>query len=243
MQKINIEEQLDLLVKLQGFDAQIYRMRKEGTEKPELIKSLENQKIQVETAIKDIEEKIRAVQLKRKQREMDLQSKEESVKKLQAQLYQLKTNKEYQTMRHEIDGVKADNSLLEDEILSLMDEIDRLNREFAEKKEKFSEENRRIDTEKKKVEDDIKVTDEKISGLESERKKLAAGIDKEVLSHYERILVNRAGLALVAVKNYACQGCFINLPPQVINEIRMKDKLIVCESCARILYIEDESNI
>lgn len=243
MQKINVEEQLDLLVKLQAFDAQIYRIRKERAEKPELIKTLENQKIQAEAAIKDIEEKVKTVQLKRKQREMDLQSKEESVKKLHAQLYQLKTNKEYQTMQHEIDGVKAGNSLLEDEILSLMDEIDGLNRELAEKKEKFSEENRHIDAEKKKVEDNIKVMDENISGLESERRKLASSVDKAVLAHYEKILVNRDGLALVAVKDYACQGCFINLPPQVINEIRMKDKLIVCESCARILYIEDESDI
>ena len=37
----------------------------------------------------------------------------------------------------------------------------------------------------------------------------------------------------------ACGGCNMNLPPQVINEIMMKKNLIFCESCARILYIEE----
>jgi predicted nucleic acid-binding Zn-ribbon protein len=29
------------------------------------------------------------------------------------------------------------------------------------------------------------------------------------------------------------------MPPQVINEIKMKSSLVFCENCARILYIEE----
>ena len=64
----------------------------------------------------------------------------------------------------------------------------------------------------------------------------------KVLAHYEKVLTGRDGVALAAVKGKSCQGCFMNLPPQVINEIKMKDKMITCDSCARILYIENEED-
>ena len=64
-------------------------------------------------------------------------------------------------------------------------------------------------------------------------------MDKKVLAHYERVLANRDGLALAAVKNNACQGCFRILPPQVINEVKKKEDLIFCDNCARILYSEE----
>ena len=49
-----------------------------------------------------------------------------------------------------------------------------------------------------------------------------------------------AALAVVAVIKGVCQGCFMNVPPQVVNLIKMYDNLVICEVCQRILYIEDE---
>jgi uncharacterized protein len=240
MQKINIEEQLNILIKLQALDSQLYRLRRERTAKPKLIEELEARRNEEQAAVKEIEEKIKANQLKRKQKEMDLQSKEENVRKLSNQLYQMKTNKEYQTMQHEIDGHKADNSLLEDEILAIMEESDSLNKRLVSEKELFAEADRRLNEDRKTIEGEIAVIDNEIANFESQRGVLTAQVDKKILSQYEKVLVNREGTALVAVKSQACQGCFINLPPQVINEIRMKDRIIICESCARILYIEND---
>lgn len=243
MHKINVEEQLNMLIKLQALDNQLYRLRKDRAAKPKLIEGLEARRNEEQAAVKEIEEKIKANQLKRKEKEMDLQSKEENVKKLSNQLYQMKTNKEYQTMQHEIEGNKADNSLLEDEILGFMDEADSLNKELTREKELFVDAEKHLNEDRKKIESEIAVIDSEIANFESQRKELTAQVDKRVLSHYEKVLANREGLALVAVRNHACQGCFMNLPPQVINEIRMKDKVVSCESCARILYIENDADV
>ena len=59
-----------------------------------------------------------------KAQELELQTREASVQKLKGQLFQLKTNKEYTAMQHEIDTLKADNSLLEDAILKTFESID-----------------------------------------------------------------------------------------------------------------------
>ncbi len=243
MQKINVEEQINLLIKLQALDSQLYRLRKEREAKPKLIEELEVRRDREQAAVKVLEEKIKALLLKRKEKEIDFQEKEEQVKKLQLQLYQIKTNKEYQAMQHEIEGFKADNSRLEDEILTMMEEADNLGKELTREKELFAEAQRRLAEDRKKIEGEIATIENEIANLKLQRDELVGGIDKDVLSKYEKILTNRDGLALVPVKSHACQGCFINLPAQVINEIRMKDKIIICENCARMLYIEGEADV
>ena len=193
-------------------------------------------------AVKALEDKIKANQLKRKQRELELQTKEDGMKKLQTQLYQLKTNKEYQTMQQEIAGQKADNSRIEDEILVFMQEAEDLNKELEKEKTLFADAEKHLNEDKKKIEAEIGSLDGEISNLEAQRKEMTALVDKKVLAHYEKVLAGRDGIALSAVKGKSCQGCFMNLPPQVINEIKMKDKIVTCESCARILYIENEAD-
>lgn len=242
MQNINVEEQISLLIKLQALDTQLHRLRREREAKPKLIEELEVRRDQEQIAVKGLEERLKVLQVKRKEKEIDLQEKEENVKKLELQLYQIKTNKEYQAMQHEIEGLKADNSRLEDEILLMMEEADNLGKELTKEKELYAEAERRLAEDKKKIEQDIVNIENEMTNLDSQRKELVGAVDKDVLSKYEKILVNRDGLALVPVKSHACQGCFINLPPQVINEIRMKDKIIICENCARILYIENEAD-
>ncbi len=240
--KVNVEEQLGLLIKLQALDGQLYGLLRAREIKPKLIEDLELRRNEEQAAVKTIEEKIKANQMKRREKELDLQTKEGNVKKLQTQLYQLKSNKEYQTMQHEIEGFKADNSRVEDEILLFMEEADNLNKQLVREKELFAEAEKHLVEDKKKIENEIAELDSEIARLHTQREEMATAVDKKVLSHYEKVLANRKGMALVPVKNHACQGCFLNLPPQVINEIKMKDKIVACESCARILYIEDEAD-
>ena len=242
MQKINVEEQIGYLKKLQAVDGDIFRLRRDRASKPKLIEDLEARRNDEQAAVRGIEEKIKANQVKRKQRELDLQAKEDGVKKLQVQLYQLKTNKEYQTMQQEIEGHKADKSRVEDDILVLMEEADTLNRDLAKERALFADAEKHLNEDKKVIEDEIAALDKRIAELEAERAAAAAQVDKKVLAHYEKVLSGRDGVAIVAVKDNACQGCFMNLPPQMINEIKMNDKVITCESCARILYIEKEAD-
>ena len=242
MQKVNVEEELVHLIKLQALDSRLYSLRRERQSKPKLIQDLEVRRNEEQAAVKALEEKIKASQVKRKQRELDLSTKEDGIKKLQTQLYQLKTNKEYQTMQHEIEGQKADNSRVEDEILVLMEEAENLNKDLVKEKALFADAEKHLNEDKKKIEAEITSLDSEISSLEAQRKEITALVDKKVLVHYEKVLAGRDGVALSAVKGKSCQGCFMNLPPQVINEIKMKDKIVTCESCARILYIENEED-
>jgi len=238
--EFSIQEEIKKLVTLQTIDSQIYRLKKERGEQPRIIAGLEKQFEEKKTNLKALEEKLKALLVKRKDRELGLAAKEEDTKKNQTQLYQLKTNKEYQAKLKEIEWINADKSVLEEEILKILEELDDLKAETDKENALLKEEEGKFNSEKKKIEDRIKVLDGQLAELDDKRKQALPEIDKKILATYQRILKNRESEALVPVRDYACQGCFLNVPPQVVNEIKMHKHLVVCESCARILYLEDD---
>jgi len=94
--------------------------------------------------------------------------------------------------------------------------------------------------EKKKIEDRIRQIDDRLVQLEAGRQQIVPEIEPKILGQYERILLNRDSLAIVGVKDNSCQGCNMFVPPQVINLIKMYERIITCEICNRILFIPDE---
>lgn len=229
-------DQIKSLVELQSVDSDAYLLKKELAAQPAVQKKLEAEFEAKKVHLKKAEEDLRHAQSKQKDKENDLASKEEKIKKLQVQLYSLKSNKEYQAMELEIKGLKADNSVLEEEIIRQIDAVDEVKKKVAQEKEQVA-------GEEKKFKDELEVLKKRaaeltaqVAALDEKRKSFIANVDPKVLPQYERILQKREGLAIAPVKKSSCGGCNMELPPQMINEIRMQDKLIFCESCSRILY-------
>lgn len=231
-----IQEGINTLIKLQEIDAGIYKLKEEKACKPAQKQTLKEAFAREEQALKDKGNSLKSLQLARKEREIDMEAKEKEIKKYQTQLLQIKTNKEYLSLQKEIEGLKADNAVLEDDILESMEKIDKVKAETVEEKEKLAAEEKKLKEEIEKIDREIKGIDERMASLEKERSQLCSNVEKGLLARYERILKAKQGLALVPLVGESCGGCHRVLPPQVINEVRMKDEIITCEFCARLLY-------
>jgi len=238
-----IKEQIGLLIGLQSIDAQIYALSREKASMPGHLKSIDEALESKKTNIKQAEENLKNIQLKLKEKEGNLQQKEEQIKKLQGQLYTLKTNKEYSTMLAEIEGFKADNSLIEEDIIRFMDEIELAKKKILEEKEFFKTLEAEAQKEKEIVNLKAREIETMLSGLNEKRSAIIPGIEKQVLSKYEKILKNKDGLAIVHVEESSCGGCHMNLPPQVISDVKLREDIVICGSCLRMLYIEDNVEI
>lgn len=238
MPAIDLKTQITSLVRLQELDSEIYSLQYEKESKPQEIKALEAFFEEKKKHLAELEKNLLDLQKQRKDKELELATKEEGSKKLQAQLYSLKTNKEYQAMLHQIQDAKADTSVIEDKVLQLFDQADRVKIETEREKARLKEEEKTFSEQKKRVEDRVKEIDDRLAQLDSQRKQAMPEIDPKVLSQYERILKSRDGLAIVTVKDNSCQGCNMFVPPQVINLIKMYERIITCEICNRILFIE-----
>ena len=234
-----VSELLINLIELQTVDKEIFDLKRRFDEIPTRIKSLDLELENANAGVKNKDAELKTIQLKRKEKEIDLETKENSIKKFQGQLYQVKTNNEYNAIEKEIGGMKADKSLLEEEILGIFDKIETAEKNLAESKKVLTEDKKKVDSDKSGIESEKKEIEAKLAEFQERRKTILPMIDKETLARYERILYGKDGLALVPVRGDNCGGCFVHLPPQVINEIRIKERVIYCERCARMLYMEE----
>ena len=236
---MSVAELINNLKELQSVDKTIFAFKKQLSEIPVRLKAMDSEAEAAASKVKQKEEERKNFQLRHKEKEIDLEQKEGAIKKLQGQLYQVKTNKEYTALEKEIAGLGADKSLLEEEILSLLDEIDAAEKAVNEEKGGFEAQKKKIDAEKKEIDSEKTGIQKGLAEAEERRKAITPLIDKETLSRYERILHGKDGIAIVPVVGENCGGCYMNLPPQVINEIRIKENIVYCERCARMLFTDD----
>ena len=174
--------------------------------------------------------------IKRKNKEGDLEAKEGVIKKYQIQLYQVKTNKEYQSLQKEIETLKADNSVLEEEILQIMEAFDQKKKDLGKQKEGLALAEAELAREEIRITHEIEEIEKEFSVLKEKRQGVVPELDRKLFEKYDRILVGKEGLALVPIEGDSCGGCHIHLPPQVINEVQLQERVVICENCSRILY-------
>jgi len=241
MSTTNLKDQLTKLLELQKVDSEIYALKSNKEAIPEELKVLEGEFETKKQNLKNLEDTSLDLQKQKKDRDTELAAKEEATKKLQSQLFSLKTNKEYQTMLQQIQDSKADASIIEDKILALFDQMDKVKKDLEEEKKRLQGEEKIFNEQKVKVQARVKEIDGRLIQLAAQRSRIIPDIDSKILVDYERILVNRDGLAIVPVVDSMCKGCNMFVPPQVINLIQMYEHIVTCEMCNRILYVEHET--
>lgn len=239
MTSMDLKTQIIGLVKLQELDSEIYALGNEKAAKPQEIKAIEAAFELKKQGLAELEKKSLDLQKQRKEKELELAANGEGVKKLSSQLFSLKTNKEFQTMQQQIADAKADGSVIEEKILVYFEESDKIKTQIDAENLKLKDEEKVFSQQKKAVELRIEEINSRISQLDAQRQQIIPGIDPKMLHEYEKILHSRDGLAMVTVKDNSCGGCHMLVPPQVINLIKMYDRIITCEVCNRILYINE----
>ncbi len=239
MSQADLKSQLNNLIQAQALDSEIYLLEREKQSKPEEIKAFDVAFESKKQRLAELEKAVLDLQKQKKDEELNFAAKEENSRKMQGQLFALKTNKEYQTMLQQINDCKADGSVIEDKILQIMVQVDKVKSDIDTEKKGLQEQEKIFNAEKNKVQMRVKEIDDRLSQLNAQRKKAILDIDPKIVAQYEKILSNRDGLAIVTVKNSSCQGCNMFVPPQVINLIKMYEHIVFCEMCNRILYIDD----
>ncbi len=181
-------------------------------------------------------EKMTQNQKRRRDLEAEVKDIRVQISKFNRQLSEVKTNKEYSALLKEIEEAKGKVDALEEEIIKEMlaadeieNEIKASGQEFKEAEEKYSK-NKELLLQKKKE------WEMRRENLIKEKKELIPLIPSEQVNLYLRISVKKEGVALSPVNDDFCSMCHMRIRPQVLNELKGQEKLVVCENCGRILY-------
>lgn len=233
-----MREQLELLWEIQRIDLDLRTIEEGRSRYPKEIKRLdEKQKIEKEKIQKE-RDRIDTLEKERRQKERELGVEQEKTKRSEGKMFEVKTNKEYQALLNEIEISKQANSREEEEILRLLDEIDSLKKNLIKREKEVSAILEKIEAEKKGIREKMAHDDSAWKTRLERRETLSKQIDSDLFRLYGILKEKRRGVGVVSVKQETCQGCFMNVPPQVFIEAQKNNALIRCPHCNRILYWE-----
>jgi uncharacterized protein len=235
-----LKQLIESLMILQDIDTRLQRLEALKGDLPNQVKRLIQELAEAEKHLADQEKKLEECRKEAGVNEMDMKAAEGKQKKYQNQLFEVKTNREYDAVTHEIDAVKSEIGRQETRQLELMETVEATRKSVEELKEEMDR--LKVEFEKKKADLQKKqeATERDEIELRDKREKALRGIDPKRLASYERIRRAKNGLALVAVIRNACGGCRKKLPPQRVLEIREGERLYLCDVCGRMLVWDEK---
>ncbi len=148
----------------------------------------------------------------------------------------IKNTKELQALQREIDQIKQNNGELEEELIKIMEAIDGIKIDIRSKEEELARLQQDWQEKQEEMETQISSIDRAVSEASTRRQTIASQVTGDLISRYELIFARRGGMAVVEVAGGICQGCYMNIPPQLWNEIIKSEKVNLCPNCQRILY-------
>jgi hypothetical protein len=231
-----VREDMKGLVEVQGIDSEIARKTAIIEGIPKKVSSVEQPLHEARSLYEKTKQRYEAHVKKKKEKEGLLDEVNEKIKKLRGRTSEIKTNKEYQAHLKEIESGEKEQRGVEDEVLFLMEAVDTTQKELKRDDGKVKIEEEKIEAFKKKLEENVAEIEKDLDELKLQREQLVKGIEGELYHLYVQLLETKRGLAVVETRDEVCQGCSMNIPPQLFVEIKKNEKIIQCPQCNRILY-------
>lgn len=234
----SILDHLDIIKKSQACDSRIYLIQSDLQEIPQAKEKIKSEFQAQQASLHALEQSVKDLQLKQKNKEGELAQKEAEIKKFDGQLAQVKTNKEYSSIKQEIASLQADNSMIEEAILKLMDSVEAASRELKAEKIRLESIAKEFQKKEQEVIAQESALKTEVENLKKERESLVASLPSDIALKYSQISKHKQGIVLATIQGVYCSACKTALRAQVINEVQIGKSVVTCDNCSRILYIE-----
>jgi predicted nucleic acid-binding Zn-ribbon protein len=138
---------------------------------------------------------------------------------------------------HEIRGLKRTISQAEEDGLGHVDTLEETEAALQGLQTSLEDERRVFEELEVNVERELGETEERLAQLRSQIEGLAQNdLPPEHLTLYRGLLATREGEAMAALDGRFCQGCYVEIPKNLLVRMARGMELVQCPSCARILY-------
>jgi predicted nucleic acid-binding Zn-ribbon protein len=228
---------LEKLVRLHNTEFELKRVEAELGEIPQKRRAIEERLERDRSHLDGARAALEASQKARKQNEASVQDLETKRSKYKGQLMDVKTNKEYTAVLHEIEGVEREIKAREDVILEEMEKAEGLAASVKREETDFKE----VEAEARKAQAELDAATTRLQAsaarLSGERDTVAVSVPEDARELYTRIAKQR-GSGLAEARDGMCQACHVRMRVQIWVEVRKNEQIFQCESCSRIYFYE-----
>ena len=239
-----MKSELEKLIALQKTDTNIRKLKKAIETAEERRASIEQEFEQHASSIREIQATRDKAQTGRVDLERQIAENKTYLERADRNLKGSQNQKEYETAMRETDALQKQISAFETQVLERMTEIEEVEKVLAERSEEIDS----LETNRKKA---LKEFDKELAANRQEfeaetakRHEVFITLPPQMASIYNRLAQrSRDGIAVAEVVGGSCSACFMKLRPQMQVELKTSNKIMLCESCTRILYIAPEAEL
>lgn len=228
---------LERLVKLQHLETAIAETRARIATHPQRLEDADARLKEAITVLETAKQRLKHSQDGRRALEKDATVFQSRLSKFKDQLFEVKTNREYQALQKEIEVAQGELGAVEEKVLERMIEADALVLEIKQAEGVLAAQQKAIDAEKKSLNQELASDEAFLKQALEGRITLLAEMEPTLVALFEQVAKARKGVAICsATRDGLCSVCHVRLRPPVFQQVRRNDTIIQCESCRRILY-------
>lgn len=232
-----MKDQIDILVSLQQIEIESSSVKIHLCSMSKRLDLLNNSQNELTQRMTNETEKIEESRKVYRSHESDIKQNQVMIKRSQERLNSIKNNREYQALLKEIEELKRTNAATEDLMIDCLNQIDEAEKNVAQMQESLQLVKNDIAQEQQVVGEATENAEKRLKELDQERLKMSGKIEADVLKLFQKVQSQQVrGNAVVPVQDAVCHGCYVNIPPQMYNELQRCDKLRMCPNCQRIIY-------
>ena len=192
-----MNETLEQLIKLQGIDHRLLEIMDIMGDLPSKVEVQEEEVTSLELDNKGKRKRISEIEKEMRHYEREIDGMNTKMAKYKDQLYLVKSNKEYDSLNHEIDHMKTAISKAETQFLNLTEEKESLDETIKLNTTKITSITELLDSNKVELKLAMAKTNSEQEELEQSRRKLFKDIESVKLLAYERVRERRKGAGMV----------------------------------------------
>ena len=231
-----LREQLETLAVLQGIDLEVKKHRTARTERLDEIERSEGEIARLAAEVKTLKEAWEEKEGVRKAKEQTIHDASRKATDKRMRMSQIKSIKELQALQREIGAIKESNGIVEEELIEVMTDLEAQEEVLKQKQDELTALRNDWNEKKGPLQQEIAEIDQQIDQTRESRDATASRLSDDLMGKYEMLFDRRGGTAVVAVSSAICQACYMNIPPQLWNDVLRNERVNLCPSCQRILF-------
>ena len=226
------------IIALHKIDKRLGQIEEEKGDLPSIINEQDKMLNDLNQSIETCGDKINNLNKEKNTDKINIDEYKSSIDKYNAQIFQVKNNKEYDAILKEIDHIESAHKDLLSKRNNIDEEIlsqEELKKTCEEKVESIEQKLNEYKEELDILSVETQSEQEKLS--ENKTKILSSISDRDFLTKYSD---NESINIVSSVSRGSCDNCFSGLPDQLFFDIQKGSKLHSCPDCGIYLYYDEE---
>lgn len=228
--------QVKKLLELQKVDQEIASLTKDIDSLPVEEQKRRRRLEELERTLAERRTQVQKTDLDARALDKAVRSSDEAIKKLNERLNTVRNNAEYQATLFQIEAVRKDRDVTQEEGLKLLEAVEALRPGVAEAEAAVAAERQVFEGFLAEAEQLRSSRAGAIAAVRERRKALAEGVPLDLLGEYEGLFKTRDRQAIAEVVDRYCQGCYNRITPNDEARVRGSSSVVRCGSCQRLLY-------